>query len=316
MGTRRIIWLVTTVAVILASAACGGADTSTTGRAVPLTGTPPSVSVTPTPPTPTQPTATPPTRAPTTAPPDGTTPDDASDDPAGPDSGNAGDSEMPAAPAGGGDALDALAPFFAAVAQTDQNLRAAAEAVNAGIVGDTVTFDQTTIDAVDRGAPDGVAATIPTGLDPAVEQAVLLVYSDLVSRYGSMRGGDCVYVSTRPRAELNADCFVRGHEASLRTSDDVDAAYAAAAATPVTVVPDPDSRESAEVPLRIEYINKANMGCGTMGGYLAVQTIPIDWVTEDSGAPEIPPTDGHVGGVGFTASYDSGNGWTVDLRAC
>lgn len=311
MGTRRMIWFVTTAAVVLASAACGGADTSTTGRAVPLTGTPPSVSVTLTPPT-----VTPPTRAPTTAPPDSTTPDNSSDDPAGPDSGTSGESEVPAEPPGGGDALDALAPFFAAVAETDQNLRAAAEAVNAGIVGDTVTFDQSTIDAVDRGAPDGVAATIPTGLDPAVEQAVLLVYSDLVSRYGAMRGGDCVYVSTRPRAELNVDCFVRGHEASIRTSGDVDAAYAAAAATPATVVPDPESRQSAEVPLRIEYINKANMGCGTMGGYLAVQTIPIDWVTEDSGAPEVPPTDGRVGGIGFTARYDAGSGWTVDLRAC
>ena len=311
MGTRRMIWFVTTAAVVLASAACGGADTSTTGRAVPLTGTPPSVSVTLTPPT-----VTPPTRAPTTAPPDGTTPESVSDDPAGPDSGNSGETEVPAKPPGGGDALDDLAPFFAAVAETNQNLRAAAEAVNAGIVGDTVTFDQSTVDAVDRGAPDGVAATIPTGLDPAVEQAVLLVYSDLVSRYGAMRGGDCVYVSTRPRAELNVDCFVRGHEASIRTSGDVDAAYAAAAATPATVVPDPGSRESAEVPLRIEYINKANMGCGTMGGYLAVQTIPVDWVTEDSGAPEVPPTDGRVGGIGFTARYDAESGWTVDLRAC
>ena len=37
------------------------------------------------------------------------------------------------------------------------------------------------------------------------------------------------------------------------------------------VVPDPDSRESAELALRIEFIDKTNMGCGTVGGHLATQ---------------------------------------------
>ena len=311
MGTHRGFWFVTTVAVVLASAACGGVDTSTTGRGVPMTATPPSVSVTVTPPTRT-PQISPPTTAPPVSAPSGKAtviPDET-------DSGTSGESETPAEPPGGEDALDALAPFFAAVDETDQNLKAAAAAVNAGIGHEAVTFDQTTIDAIDRGSPSAVAATIPTGLDPTVEQAVMLVYSDLVSRYAAMRGGDCVYVSTRPRADLNVDCFVRGHEAASLTPGDVDAAYAAAAAAPVTVVRDPDSRENAEVPLRIEYINKANMGCGTMGGYRATQAIPIDWVTEDSGAPEVPSTDGHVGVIGFTASYDAGSGWTVELRAC
>jgi hypothetical protein len=233
-----------------------------------------------------------------------------------PDTVTSEESEKTTQPASGGDALDALAPFFAAVAETDQNLKAAADAVNAGIGNDTVTFDQATIDAIDRGSPSAVASTIPTGLDPTVEQAVLLVYSDLVSRYGAMHGGDCVQVGTRPLADLNVDCFVRGHEAASRTPGDVDAVHVAAAAAPATVTPDPGSRESAEVPLRMEYINGANMGCGTMGGYLATQPIPVEWVTEDSGAPEVPPTDGRVGGVGFTASYDAGSGWTVDLRAC
>jgi hypothetical protein len=203
-----------------------------------------------------------------------------------------------------------------ASARTDQSLKAAAEMINGGIGDDTITVDRATIEAIDRGSPFAVATTIPTGLDPTVEQAVLLVYSDLVSRYGAMRGGDCVEIGTHPLADLNVDCFVRGHEPSSRTPADVDAAYAAAAAAPGTVTPDPASRESAELPLRIEYINGANLGCGTMGGYLATQAIPVVWVTEDSGSPDVPPTDGRVGGIGFTATYDAGSGWTVNLRAC
>ena len=311
MWTHRGFWLVTAAAMVLASTACGAQDTSTTGQGASVAATPSSVSVTGTPPT-----RTPPTGPPISSPPESTPTGDASVASGEPDTVTSEESETTTPPASGGDALGALAPFFAAVAQTDQNLKAAADAVNAGIGNDTVTFDRATIDAIDRGSPYAVAATIPTGLDPTVEQAVLLVYSDLVSRYGAMRGGDCVQVGTRPLADLNVDCFVRGHEPASRTSGDLDAVYAAAAAAPATVTPDPDSRASAEVPLRIEYINKANMGCGTMGGFLATQTIPVEWVTEDSGAPEVPPTDGRVGGVGFTASYDAGSGWTVDLRAC
>ncbi len=310
MWTQRGFWLVTAAAMVLASTACGAEDTSTSGQGASVTATSPSVSVTVTPTT-----HTPPTGPPISSAPESTATGDASVASGEPHTVTSEESETATAPASGGDALDALAPFFAAAAQTDQNLRAAADTVNAGIGNDTVTFDRATIDAIDRGSPNAVAATIPTGLDPTVEQAVLLVYSDLVSRYGAMRGGDCDQAGARPLADLNDDCFVRGHEAASRTPGDVDAVYVAAAAAPATVTPGPDSRESAEVPLRIEYINKANMGCGTMGGYLATQPIPVEWVTEDS-APEVPPTDGRVGGIGFTASYNAGSGWTVDLRAC
>jgi len=312
MGKQRGYWLAATAAVVLASAACAGADNPTTGQGVPGTAATPSVSATATPST--SPRSTYP---PTTGPPKGAPSDMTSVVPDEPDLGTSpesgAESDAPTEPRSGG---AALAPFFAAVVQTDQNLKAAAEVVNGAIRDGTITIDRATIEAIDRGSPFAVAATIPAGLDPSVEQAVLLVYCDLVSRYGAMRGGDCVEVGTRPLADLNADCFVRGHEPANRTPGDVDAVYAAAAVAPANAVPDPASRESAEVLLRIEYINKANMGCGTMGSYLAMQPIPVDWVTEDSGTPEVPPTDGRVAGIRFTASYDPGSGWTVNLRAC
>lgn len=122
--------------------------------------------------------------------------------------------------------------------------------MNAGLGEDTATFDRSTVDAVDDAAPWTAAAAIPSGLDPATEQAVLVVYSDLVSRFGALRGGDCLQVGTVPRASLNADCFVRGHEAKVRTPENIRAAQAAAASS--IDPPDPAARAAAEVQVRIE----------------------------------------------------------------
>ncbi len=177
------------------------------------------------------------------------------------------------------------------------------------------TFDQQTIDTVDAAAPWPAARVIPAGLHPATEQAVLLVYSDLVSRFGSLRGGDCLQLGTVPRSSVNIDCFARGHEAAIRMSDDVDAARAAAESS-AFVAPSPDSPAVAEVLLRVEYINKANMGCGTMGGYTATEPISVEWSSEQSADPSVAPTDGQVNGVRFRAGYADSSGWTIELLAC
>ena len=220
-----------------------------------------------------------------------------------------------AAPPATGSAAEALAPFFTAVTDIDARLQTAAAAVNAGIGDEQVTVDQATVDLVDAAAPWPAAEAVPAGLDPATEQAVLLVYSDLVSRWGALRGGDCLQVGTVPRNSLNADCFVRGHEAKVRMPGDVEAARAAAASS-VIGTPDPGSPEAAEVLLRIEYINKANLGCGTMGGYIATDPVLVEWAGEPSGDPTLPPTDGKVNGVRFRAAFDETAGWSIELLAC
>ena len=230
-------------------------------------------------------------------------------------------SSSPQGPSG----ADDLVAFFAAVEVTDRDLRAAADAVNGSIGVDTVTFEQSTIDAIDRAEPTAAAAAIPAGLEPAVEQAVLLVYSDLMSRFASLRTGSCMFLGTRPRSDLDPSCFSQGHAAAERMSGDVDAAHAAAEDSPPAVVPAPDSRAAVEVRLRIGLIDGANRGCDSGGGFIATEPIPVRWYANPStnpDTPEIPPLDGEVGGievgagVGFWATYAPGTGWTVEFNAC
>lgn len=301
MGARGGRRFIGSVAMVLVLAACGGSP----GTAVPAATAGPPTGTSAAPPASTTSTPWVPSRPPDV----GSTPRTA------PPADEPGTVEAPAGSAAYGTAAEALEPFFAAVEEVDGRLRTAAAAVNAGLSADTATFDRSTLDTIGAADPAPAAAAIPSGLDPATEQAVLLVYSDLVSRFGALAGGDCVQVGTVPRESLDADCFVRGHEPKVRMPGDVQAARAAAAASALRP-PDPSSPEAAEVPLRIEYINMANLGCGTMGGFIATDALPVEWVSEPSGDPSLPPTDGSVNGIRFRAAYDGSTGWTVDLLAC
>jgi len=231
-------------------------------------------------------------------------------------SGDLSTATPPLSATGAASAADGLVPFFAAVAETDRLLRVAADAVNAGFGADTITFSQATIDAVRRSAPTAVATAIPAGLEPAVEQAVLLVYSDLVSRYAALHGDSCLPRRTIPRSELNPRCFTQGHAAAIRLTADVDEARTLAAASPPVVAPAADSRTAAELLLRIQYVDEGNQGCDQTGGFLAIDPIMIDWIAEPPLAPDIPPTVGHIGGIPFRATYNAGTGWTVSIEAC
>jgi len=228
-------------------------------------------------------------------------------------SGDLSTATPPPSTMGAASATDGLVPFFAAVAETDRLLRAAADAVNASFGADTITVSQATIDAVERSAPTAVATAIPAGLQPAVEQAVLLVYSDLVSRYAAL---SCLPRRSIPRSELNPRCFTQGHAAAIRLTADVDTARTLAAATPPMAAPAADSRTVAELLLRIAYIDERNLGCAQTGGFLAIDAIRIDWIAESPPAPDIPPTVGHIGGIPFRATYNAPAGWTVSIEAC
>lgn len=307
-GARRFIGAVLGVVVVVAAAACGASPGTPVPAGAPAA---PTTSASPTPGPTTSPPA--PTRPPTA---ESTPPTTAGDEAGGSPNGQPdGTTDGQGDTATAGTAAQALAPFFAAVDEIDGRLQAAATAVNAGLGEQDVTFDRSTVDLVDAAGPWPAADAIPAGLDPATEQAVLLVYSDLVSRFGALRGGDCLQVGTVPRASLNADCFVRGHAAKVRMPGDVQAAQAAAAASMIGT-PDPGSPEAAEVLLRIEYINKANLGCGTMGGYIATDPILVEWANEPSADPTLPPTDGKVNGVRFRAAFDESAGWSIELLAC
>ena len=187
--------------------------------------------------------------------------------------------------------------------------------MNAGIGAETVSFDRATRDAIAAASPDAVAATIPAGMGPGLEPAVLLVYSDLVSRYWSLTDHNCLQDDPYPRSELDPRCFAAGHVAADRFDADLAAARAAAAAAPPVVVAAPDSRGAAELAVRKEVIDLANSCAGGGGGYLATHPILVVWKAEPN-AGGGPQWDGRVDDIPFRATYDATTGWKTELNAC
>lgn len=212
-------------------------------------------------------------------------------------------------------AADAVAPFLAAAAVADRNITAAAAAVNASFKGKVVTFDQATMDLVAGAEPSAAGAAIDAGLDPALERALLLVYSDLRSRYAALHGESCVWLGTFALDQLDPHCFVEGHAAAVRFAGDVAAAEQLAAAA---VAPEPvgaGSPAAAEPAVRVGYIDGNNEGCGGHGGFLATAPIDVQWAASPSAVDVGSPLHGQANGVRFTATYN-GDGWSVRFLAC
>ncbi|MGS0686424.1 hypothetical protein ACVBEQ_14955 [Nakamurella sp. GG22] len=212
-------------------------------------------------------------------------------------------------------ASDALEPFFAAADTADAALTAAAAAVNDSYAGDTVTFTRATVDLVDQARPSAVAAAIPAGLDRDVQRAVLLVYSDLESRFAALHGESCVQVGTFTRADLDPHCFAEGHAAAVAMPADVAAAHAAASSAAPFTDAGAHSREAAEVALSVGYVDGNNEGCGSHGGFRATDPIDIAWNGDPSAVNGADSGDGVTNGVQFTASW-TGEAWSVRYLAC
>ena len=210
---------------------------------------------------------------------------------------------------------DVLAPFFAAADTADAALAAAAAAVNDSYTGDQMTFTQATADLLNQARPSAVAAVIPAGLDPETERAVLLVYSDLESRFAALHGESCVQVGTYTRAELDPHCFTEGHAAVVAMPTDVAAARSTASSASAFTDAGPHSREAAEVALRVGYVDGNNEGCGSHGGFRATDPIEIVWSGDPSAVDGAASAQGLTNGVGFTVSW-AGDTWSVRYQAC
>jgi hypothetical protein len=217
--------------------------------------------------------------------------------------------------AAGPRAADDLAPFFDAVVETDRLLQVAADAVNGGIGTDTVNIDQAARDAVFAASTTPVLDAIPTGMPSDLEQAVLLVYSGLVSRSYSLADPDCLRDVPYPRSELNPHCFSAGHAAAARFDADLAAARSPAESTPPLVAPAPDSRSVAELKIREDVILERNGGCAGSGGYVATEPIEIVWEPEVI-SEQTPPWDGRADGIPFRATYAPATGWRIEFNAC
>jgi hypothetical protein len=217
-------------------------------------------------------------------------------------------------------AADVLGPFFAAAVTLDQQLKTAAAAINAtGPPWEEITADVASkVQAADLGP---VSRAIPAGLPHDLQEAVILVLSDLTSRRLAMESftvvapvlPDETYAVHQTNAQLLAE-LPNGHAAAVRFDGDLAAARALAADTaPIAPVPS-RSRLTAEVLVRVEYVRVANAGCDERGGAVFTELPEVIWRS----VPELPDAEGTVGphGIEFNADLRPDGTWNVYLFAC
>jgi hypothetical protein len=236
----------------------------------------------------------------------------------------------PAAP-GARTAAQDLAAFFSAARQTDTRLRAAAAMVNGSITTNAMRISQATADAVRAADPQPVAAAIPAGLDSALLQQALLVYSELDSRYMAMYHLPVGVIASSGSGLASPGtyqylmrCLGNGAAAASRFAADLAALQKTAGAAPAVTIAAPDSRAAAELALRIIDIRVANGGCASCGGQLATTLAPVTWGwqgtwsemgTWSDGSTAAP--DGTIRGtIPFHVSYQPGKGWYAQEYVC
>lgn len=211
-------------------------------------------------------------------------------------------------PADQPDATGVLAPFFSAAATMDDQLHAAADAINgAGPPWATVTDG--VAGSVRAADPAVVARTVPAGLPDDLLRAVILVYSDLASRRAAMQSfalaGTPYETSDALLAELG-----NGHAAATRFDSDLAAAQSLARSAPSVTVAPPDSREAAEVLLLVQYVDGSNAGCDSRGGAVVTELPVITWESDNGGTIGSPPA-----GIHFEATLGP-DGYQVEILAC
>ena len=218
-------------------------------------------------------------------------------------------------------AADDLADFSATARRLDTELRAAARSVNTGVGLVSIRITPATRDAVRAIEVAELTGTIPAGLDDDLLRAVLLVTNDLITRRAALTRV-VEYAGESPLDRQGANgrdliaCLGNGAEPAARFAADLAAAEAVAARTaPVADLP-ADSRQAAEVAIRIAGIRGLNLGCGSCGAPVTrpVQLPGITWkpLTLAPGSE----WDGTIGTTPFRATYRTGEGWRAWLNAC
>ncbi len=207
--------------------------------------------------------------------------------------------------------------FLGAAARADQALTEAANRINAASTETDIVIDQQTADLLRQVDLEQLARWLPPGMPDALQNQALLVYSDLVSRWGSLAGGQCRQeVGTYPRSQAEASlCFVNGAPAAARFDADFVTLERLAETTPAFSVADRGSRAAEELAVRVRSIDLRNLGCDSTGGFVATEPIVIVW-GEIPGFDDQPPWQGTVDGIAFRGTFDEVRGWTILVNAC
>jgi hypothetical protein len=212
-----------------------------------------------------------------------------------------------------------LAPFVAAAGQADGQLRHAARLVNGEIGSTSMRFTPATLAAIRDLSTMPAARAIPADLPAGLLRAVLVVYGDLASRRAAFGGIERYGHSgelTIGRHDANEVLrgLHNGAPAAARYGADLAAMLSLAQQTPPLSLALPDSRDAAELALRLSSIDKHN-GCSDLfGGYAPAVLESVIW---HSGAGQ---RSGHYEGtidtVRFEADYGAEHGWEINIHAC
>jgi hypothetical protein len=207
--------------------------------------------------------------------------------------------------------------FLTLARAADQSLTEAAARINASTTATDITYDDRTVGLLTFAAPSSLARSLPPGMPDQLQQAALLVYSDLVSRWAAMSAGPCPHdAGTHPRSQYDENhCFVEGAAAAARTDGDIAALDHLAGSTPKFTIPAQDSRPAEELAARANSIDLQNLGCANVGGVVVTELIPIVWQTQPSG-DDRGDWQGTVGEIPFRGTYDQARGWVIEIRAC
>ena len=224
-------------------------------------------------------------------------------------------------------AQDDLAAYFTAAQTVDTRLRAAAAVVNGDIGKTQLTVNRSTTDAIAAADPTGAAQAIPAGPTPDLLLPVMLVQSDLMSRFYALRGferaingtsGTVVPLSDQ-LAQDALSCLGNGTQAAASFAADLAVARATAAKAPPVTVAAPDSRTAADLAVLLQNLVGRNSGCMSCGGERETSLPTITWYATrmPAGFHGHPgPVDGNVNGVDFLANYTLGTGWDIQAYAC
>jgi len=216
-----------------------------------------------------------------------------------------------------------LAAYLAAAGNADMQIKHASAQVNQQIGESTIHFTAAERAAVKElpGYTAAAGKAIPAGLPPELLRRVMLSYSDLESRAAAFRflpyyrpaGGSLPVASADGRAILQD--LKHGAPAAARFASDLAAVRDLASTTPPAAPLAANSHATAEVAIRVAFVNKANLGCGSSGGWLATTLPPVTWQSGTFPGTS-HHTDGSIGATPFTATYQAGGGWNVTIWTC
>ena len=103
--------------------------------------------------------------------------------------------------------------------------------------------------------------------------------------------------------------------AAARFDGDLAALVSTADRTPAFEVAAPESRPAEALAARIEAIVLRNVGCASVGGFVATEPITVTW-EPSPGMEDFPDWEGRVDGIQFYGTYDADTGWTIWINAC